>query len=46
MSGEDKGLCLWHVLAVLWAICSAYPEPFKGKTESGYSGIKESLSSQ
>lgn len=31
-------------VATLWGICSAYPEPFKGKTESGYSGVKDSLS--
>lgn len=46
MSEEDEGLCLWHVLATLWGVYTAYPEPFKGKTESGYSRIKESLSSR
>lgn len=45
MSGEEEGLCSWHALATLWGVCSASPEPFRGKAESGYSGINDFLSS-
>lgn len=43
--GRVGGVFVFMFVATFWGICLAYPEPFKGKTERGYSGVKDSLSS-